>query len=289
MTARVPVGGEELEVLRSFARRIDPSDAGAYNNLGVLYFRKGLTEEAIAAFSRALALDERMRVARRNLEIAYGESGAQERQIEELRVRLERNPRDVEALVQSGIAEKAAGYLRRAQTLFEKAIELDPQSSVLHFSLAETLYNRGLHEEALKAVRRSLALHPENPDALYLLGFILGDLGRNDEAAEASRRALALNPTLTRAEANLSLESKAEGGPAAADPSKVQLGAQIALALAYRQQGYYDEALREYEKATASPDSVAQALRGMLEIHLLRHDAEAAIATGERVASHPPL
>jgi len=67
--------GGEIDILRSFARRIDPSDAGAYNNLGVLYFRKGLTDEAIAAFTRALALDERMGVARRNLEIAYGDSG----------------------------------------------------------------------------------------------------------------------------------------------------------------------------------------------------------------------
>src|SRR5947199_9659658 len=91
--------GGEIDILRSFARRIDPSDAGAYNNLGVLYFRKGLAEEAIAAFSRALALDEKMRVARRNLEIAYGESDTLQRRIEQLATRLANNPDDIEALV----------------------------------------------------------------------------------------------------------------------------------------------------------------------------------------------
>src|SRR5436190_12339542 len=107
-TARPPAAahGGEIDILRSFARRIDPSDAGAYNNLGVLYFRKGLGEEAIAAFSRALALDEKMRVARRNLEIAYGESDTLQRRIEQLATRLANNPGDIEALVQSGIAEK---------------------------------------------------------------------------------------------------------------------------------------------------------------------------------------
>ena len=40
----------DLAVLRSFAGRIDPSDAGAHNNLGVLYHQKGLIEEAIAEF-----------------------------------------------------------------------------------------------------------------------------------------------------------------------------------------------------------------------------------------------
>ena len=88
--------GGEIDILRSFARRIDPSDAGAYNNLGVLYFRKGLTDEAIVAFSRALALDERMGVARRNLEIAYGDSGIVERRLRELEERLRANPEDLE-------------------------------------------------------------------------------------------------------------------------------------------------------------------------------------------------
>src|SRR5512132_3005037 len=98
MMVRRALRDDELEVLRSFARRIDPSDAGAYNNLGVLYYRKGLSEEAIAAFSRALALDERMRVARRNLEIAYGESGLLERRLHDLEERLRANPEDLEAL-----------------------------------------------------------------------------------------------------------------------------------------------------------------------------------------------
>src|SRR3982750_3339086 len=200
--------GGEIEILRSFARRIDPSAAGAYNNLGVFYFRKGLTDEAIVSFSRALALDERMGVARRNLEIAYGESGILERRLHELEERLRANPEDLEALVQSGIAEKAPGRLERAHVLFQRAIDLDPDSSVLHFLLAETLYNRGLHEEALRSVKSSIEINPENPDALYLIGFILGDLGRAEEAADASRRAVQLNPTLVRAQANLSLEDR---------------------------------------------------------------------------------
>src|SRR6478672_4104926 len=139
-----PPTDRESAILRTFARRIDPADPGAQNNLGVVYYRRGMFDDAIAAFSRALALDERMRVARRNLEIAYGESGILERRIAELATRLTNNPSDIEALVQSGIAEKTSGNLRNAQSLFERAIAIDPQSSVVQFLLAETLYNRGL-------------------------------------------------------------------------------------------------------------------------------------------------
>ncbi len=283
MAGKKALSGDELDVLRSFARRIDPSDAGAYNNLGVLYYRKGLDSEAIAAFSRALALDERMRVARRNLEIAYGESGTLDRRIEALASRLANNPNDIEALVQRGIAEKTLGNLRSAQSLFERGIALDPQSSVVHYLLAETLYNVGLSEDALRAVRRSVAIHPENPDAHYLLGFILGDLGLNDDAAEANRRALALNPTLTRAQANLSLEAPratmtTPTGGVAAGPSHVALG------LAYRQKGYFDEALKAYERAAHS-GSEAAAMEGILELNLLRRDAEAAVAAGAKLVA----
>lgn len=284
-TARPPAAahGGEIDILRSFARRIDPSDAGAYNNLGVLYFRKGLTDEAIVAFSRALALDERMGVARRNLEIAYGESGIIERRLHELEERLRTNPEDLEALVQSGIAEKTAGRLERAHALFQRAIDLDPDSSVLHFLLAETLYNRGLHEDAMRSVRRSIELNPENPDALYLIGFILGDLGRGEEAAEANRRAVMLNPTLIRAQANLSLETyRHEMTPS--HQQKTPAGAHITLGRALRQKGYFQEALQEYEKAIEGGEANAEVLQAMLELYLLQRDTGAAIATADRFA-----
>jgi len=275
--------GGEIDILRSFARRIDPSDAGAYNNLGVLYFRKGLTDEAIVAFSRALALDERMGVARRNLEIAYGDTGIVERRLRELDERLRANPEDLEALVQSGIAEKTAGRLERAHALFQRAIELDADSSVLHFLLAETLYNRGLHEDAMRSVRRSIELNPENPDALYLIGFILGDLGRGDEAAEANRRAVMLNPTLVRAQANLSLETyRHDVTPS--HQQKTPAGAHITLGRALRQKGYFQEALREYEKAIEGGEANAEVLQAMLELYLLQRDTGQAIATAERFA-----
>src|SRR3954468_1653386 len=284
-TARAPAAanGGEIEILRSFARRIDPSDAGAYNNPGVFYSRKGLTDEAIVSFSRALALDERMGVARRNLEIAYGESGILERRLQELEERLRANPEDLEALVQSGIAEKTAGRLERAHTLFQRAIDLDPDSSVLHFLLAETLYNRGLHEEAMRSVRRSIELNPENPDALYLIGFILGDLGRGEEAADANRRAVNLNPTLVRAQANLSLETyRHDVTPS--QQQKTSAGAHITLGRALRQKGYFREALQEYEKAIEGGEANAEVLPAMLELYLLQRDTGATIATADRFA-----
>jgi len=74
----------DRDTLKSFARRIDPSDAGAHNNLGVLYYNKGLHDEAAAAFTKALELDPKMQVAQRNLEVTYFNTGYYDRRIAEL-------------------------------------------------------------------------------------------------------------------------------------------------------------------------------------------------------------
>ena len=274
MSATITAGQNEIEILRSFARRIDVADPGAQNNLGVFYFRRGLVDEAIAAFSRALALDERMRVARRNLEIAYGKAGSLKSRVTELDQRLAAAPDDIGALVESGIAEKSAGNLDEAERKFRRALEHDENSSVLHFFLAEIFYNRGSGEEALRFLRRSIDLNPANPDAHYLAGFILGDLGRVDEAREANRRAVALNPRLSRAEANLALDEPdvpesrvdATAKPAAAAQ---QGSAHLTLALALRLKGYHAEAMRECRAALAAGEEPAATLEAIGSLHLL--------------------
>jgi len=264
----------DAAILRSFARRIDAADPGAQNNLGVLYFRRGLFDEAIEAFSRALALDERMRVARRNLEIAYGKAGSLKSRTVELEQRLATSPDDIGALVECGIAEKSAGNLDLAEKRFRRALQHDPESSVLHFFLAELYYNRGNGEEALRFLRRSIDLNPANPDAHYLAGFILGDLGRVDEAREANRRAVALNPRLSRAEANLALEA-ADGEEATAPETSAKPGhaaragsPHLTLALALRLKGYHVEAMRECRAALNAGEEPAATLEAKASLHL---------------------
>ncbi|MEX2152220.1 MAG: tetratricopeptide repeat protein [Gemmatimonadaceae bacterium] len=234
-----PVSERDREVLRSFARRIDATDAGAHNNLGVLYYNKGLYEEAVGAFMRALELDSRMEVAQRNLEIAYLTSGAADHRIAQLRDHLRANPsdrderwelgrtsallgrhaeaideftellqyhpHDLSALIQLGMSEKEIGDIEVAQRWFEQALSVDPDSSLVYFYLGEIAYNRGLLQEALARLQRAIELNAENHEAWYLLGFVLGDAGLHDDAHAATQRAIKLNPTLSRAQANLAL------------------------------------------------------------------------------------
>ena len=229
----------DLAVLRSFARRIDPSDAGAHNNLGVLYYNKGMYEEAVGAFMRALELDSRMQVAQRNLEIAYIHSGAAVARVEQLREHLRTNPsdrdarwelgrtsallgrhadgieafteilrynpHDLGALIQLALSEKEIGDIDVAAQWLQRALEAEPTSSLVYFYLGEIAYQRASHDLALEHLRRAIELNPDNHEAWYLLGFVLGDLGQHDDARDALERAVKLNPALSRAQANLAL------------------------------------------------------------------------------------
>ena len=325
----------DRDVLRSFAKRIDPSDAGAHNNLGVLYYNKGLLGEAVAAFSRALELDAKMQVAQRNLEIAYFNTGYYDRRVSELRDRLrvqadDRDarwelgrtyallgqvdnavaefsellrfyPDDVGAIVQLGLAEKGSGDLENAQRWFSRALAFDPASAIVQFYVGEVLYNRGLNDEALNALKRSIELAPDNPDAHYLLGFVLGDMGRHDEAQKATKRAIQLNPALSRAHANLSLDRST---PHAYEPIVAQRAAravdremavapegQLAhfnLGLAFRQKGYYSEALREYRLASERGEDSELVLQAMAEVHLLKKEPAIAAQLYEKLLASRP-
>ncbi|MGH7644088.1 MAG: tetratricopeptide repeat protein, partial [Gemmatimonadales bacterium] len=321
----------DLAVLRSFARRIDASDAGAHNNLGVLYFQKGLVDEAIAEFTRALELDAKMQVAQRNLEIAYDQTGHYDRRVAELRERLRQTPDDRDArwelgrayavlgqgddavgefeqilaqrsgdvavMIQLGLAEKSRGRLEVATDWLQRARELEPESSVVHFYLGEAFYNRGLNSEALTALERAVALNPDHANAHYLMAFVLGDLGRHLDARAASKRAIELNPTLARAQANLSLERYAAERRGterrqreAPSPAVVEGGALAHhnLGLAFRQKGYYVEALHEYRLALERGEDRRLVLQAMAEVHLLRRDAAAALEMYEALLRDTP-
>ena len=237
--SRPSASERDLAVLRSFARRIDPSDAGAHNNLGVLYYNKGLYEEAVGAFMRALELDGRMQVAQRNLEIAYLHSGAANARIAQLQEHLRLNPsdrdarwevgrtfallgrhdeaiaefaellryqpNDLGALIQLALSEKEAGNAAGAEQWFHRALEVEPDSSLVYFYLGELAYNRGQLSDALARLRRAIELNPDNHEAWYLLGFVLGDAGLHEDARDATERAMKLNPALSKAQANLAL------------------------------------------------------------------------------------
>src|SRR5207249_8571234 len=151
-----------LAVLRSFARRIDPSDAGAHNNLGVLYYQKGLVEEAIAEFMRALELASKMQIAQRNLEIACHDTGYYDQRVAQLRERLRQAPDERDARWELGRAYAILGQHEEAIGEFEQLVAQKPDdvAAIIQLGLAEK--NRGRPEAATEWFVRACELDQDS-------------------------------------------------------------------------------------------------------------------------------
>lgn len=235
-----PRSPRDLDILRSLARRINTTDPGALNNLGVVYYNKGLIEEAITQFEQALELDGRMTVAERNLQIAYFATGWFEDTVRELRGRLEADgenatardrlatvyfyggdvdaallewrevlstrPRDARIYENIARAEVKRGDLDAALVALRNAVAIQPRNARLQLRTGEVLYLRGLHSDAREPLEKAVALDDTLAEAHHLLAFVYGDLGLEDRAAKAAARARELNPSLSRTERSLSLD-----------------------------------------------------------------------------------
>jgi cellulose synthase operon protein C len=311
-----PRSHRDVDILRSLARRIHPQDAGAHNNLGVVFFQKGLYAEAIEAFDHALELDPRMQTAERNLQIAYFSTGHFEQLVTELRQRLDADegdldarrrlaraylhggdpaaaiaqwqrilvvaPDDVDVHLQLARAERRRGGLDAALAHLRRAAALDT-SARIHLEIGDVLYSRGLSEEAREELERAVTLDHSLASGYHLLAFVYGDLGLMANAEEAASRAAELNPSFVKTETNLSLDRhnsaryKELVGERQAQPEVLEATlAHYTLGLAFRQKGLFDEAAREFALALERGEDRLLVRQAVGELLLLRGMAEEA-------------
>jgi tetratricopeptide (TPR) repeat protein len=106
----------------------------------------------------------------------------------------ETGPLSAEELIRRGHNDLASGHWNAAESLFRKAVEIDPTNSTAYAGLGYAL--AGLHHpaEAAEAYERAVELNPLRTNTwLYLAGTYYS-LGRYAKAADAYREYISLNP-----------------------------------------------------------------------------------------------
>jgi len=98
--------------------------------------------------------------------------GVMER-IQGYRQRLEKNPKDIEALIFLGNANYDIQRCEKAAEYYEQALVLDPKNIRVRTDLATCYRNTGKVEQAVKELKQVLAIDPLHENALYNLGIIL--------------------------------------------------------------------------------------------------------------------
>ena len=108
----------------------------ARNNLGLLYHSRGMTDNAVDQFRRAIAINAGYTRARGNLAVVLTSVGRLAEARAELRAALALAPRDVDLLVNMALIEKADHRPELATELLVRAVGASPQHAAAHYNLA---------------------------------------------------------------------------------------------------------------------------------------------------------
>lgn len=130
----------------------------------------------------------------------------------------------------SAASWRQAGYWERGESLFRRALAIQPGNWMAHKALAQDLIEQGRNGEALAHLRAALAVRPQDTQALNNLGIALYRQGRREQAAACFREALRVDPAMAQAHFNLGVLLEEQGRAAEAAGHYLQAGRGGALA-----------------------------------------------------------
>lgn len=133
-------------------------------------------------------------------------------QLQELRARLERNPKDIAALVALGNMEFDARKFDKADGYYRRALALDPGNPDVRTDDAVALHQSGHDLEALAQLERVLAERPKFPNAVFNRGVVLEAIGRRSDALATFRTYTTLIPASDPRQAEARAAIKQLGG-----------------------------------------------------------------------------
>lgn len=93
--------------------------------------------------------------------------------VTEHKQRLEKNPKDLEALVFLGNANYDITRFDKASEYYVRALAMDPGNIRIRTDLATSYYNMGHVDKAISEIRAVLKQEPSHETALFNLGMIL--------------------------------------------------------------------------------------------------------------------
>jgi Flp pilus assembly protein TadD len=98
----------------------------------------------------------------------------------------------------AGVTWWQQGFWRDSETLYRRAIAMDPTSANAEAFLGYTLHQAGRNVEAEHHARRALELSPDNHWGWLTLANVQGETGRLAEAVEAYQRLVTMDPAYAR-------------------------------------------------------------------------------------------
>jgi predicted O-linked N-acetylglucosamine transferase (SPINDLY family) len=168
--------------------------AGAQLRLGLSHLDAGRTDQAIACFHEALALQPQSAEAHFNLGNAYRSQRLYAEAVASYGQALVLAPDFPDAHVNLGGALLEQGEIQEALACFRKAVVLAPELPEAQYNLGAASFRAGDLATARSALTQYLRAQPDDREALIALGEACSRSNALDEAADSCERILARNP-----------------------------------------------------------------------------------------------
>jgi tetratricopeptide (TPR) repeat protein len=195
----------EAHRLFSAAVKVQPRAPQGWANLGRALHELKRGNEALECLDKARALapdDISILSQHANTLLSLGRPGDALAEFQQL---LLRDPRHLEARINSGLAQAALGSSEQALVQFDAALALAPGHPIAQFNRGVALLKLGRYAEALAANEAALAAAPEHSGALLNRGRALAQLNRLDAAIASYEALIARHKDHADAHSNLAL------------------------------------------------------------------------------------
>jgi tetratricopeptide (TPR) repeat protein len=112
---------------------------------------------------------------------------------------------------QASSLDEDPSTFEEAESLYRRALELDPHMAIAHTNLGNIRFRRGDEEGACELYRRALEIDDKQPEAHYNLGYVTLERGEPALAVEFFERAIAADPRFADAHFNLAMALETTG------------------------------------------------------------------------------
>ena len=185
---------------------IKPTFADLRYLLGTYYFAVKRYPQARASFEDSLKINSKFFKARVHLSYVIWKEGDAPKAVEELAATNHCCPNfyreSLDRLVQ---ALRTHGGRDAIESSYSEIIEERPSSAQISRELAIEAIQNGDFSEAVRELKKAIALKPDYPDLHNFLGIAYGNSGMVDDAVHEFEIALKINPHYLKARLNLAL------------------------------------------------------------------------------------
>lgn len=198
------------------AVQIEPGCSGCKFNLGRAFLQTEKFDDAIKIFNELTVSDSNRADVYASLGEVYNLKGLYEDSLPYFQKALKLNPNDPVTLTNYAVSLTMLEKHKDALEKLDKAVKIQPVFAEAYSNRGYTLFLLGRHKDALESLQKAEKLNPNIAQIHNNLGVVLDELGKKKEAKAHYEKAVGLKADYGAAICNLAISNLEEGNRDAA-------------------------------------------------------------------------